>query len=502
MRILVSEKISPHKYKTPEGYLICADAILARTGKQEYKRSELFGDACDNPDEIIEVDRPSEEVFSPKTMASFENKPVTIEHPDEDVNVENYKLYAVGFLRDVRKATIDGREVMVGNLVITDKDAIKAIETGELTDLSCGYDCDIADVEHPSQSHIQGNHIALCEEGRAGIARIVDSKVEDSIKDGWRRFDYEDYSPDDVVTVVITDRRFEPLFDRSQRESLKKHNVKIQAHCINGTVVRGRVSDIIKVCDECYVMNPTDILDSNDSKSKISDGWSGIRNGIIYSYENGYFYITHKNGKVEKLPGDTFSRIDELYEYVENIKDNKSKDAMQATLEHSINKDSIVKDDWVIKNTGLAYEVWYDNKMIKKFATKKQAIEWIQDRFPEDNIIKDSKKYGFKIILNTNKVYPLQSVLDVANEEFTFKYRIIHEFDDYKWEVRFYDIDSLSELHSLLDWLKRKTYTAGINIFTTDSSIDKYSKIYNVIMNISKFKDSNKLKLRKEKKRL
>lgn len=184
MRILVSEKISPHKYKTPEGYLICADAILARTGKQEYKRSELFGDACDNPDEIIEVDRPSEEVFSPKTMASFENKPVTIEHPDEDVNVENYKIYAVGFLRDVRKATIDGREVMVGNLVITDKDAIKAIETGELTDLSCGYDCDIADVEHPSQSHIQGNHIALCEEGRAGIARIIDSEIQDSkIKD-------------------------------------------------------------------------------------------------------------------------------------------------------------------------------------------------------------------------------------------------------------------------------------------------------------------------------
>ena len=28
MKFLSSEKLSPHKYKTPEGYLICTDAIL------------------------------------------------------------------------------------------------------------------------------------------------------------------------------------------------------------------------------------------------------------------------------------------------------------------------------------------------------------------------------------------------------------------------------------------------------------------------------------------
>ena len=38
MRFLVTEKLGSHKFKTPEGYLICTDAILSRTGKQEYKR--------------------------------------------------------------------------------------------------------------------------------------------------------------------------------------------------------------------------------------------------------------------------------------------------------------------------------------------------------------------------------------------------------------------------------------------------------------------------------
>lgn len=180
MKILISEKLSEHKYKTPEGYLICCDAILSRTGKQQYRRCEVFGDSCDSPDEIIDIDRSEKEVFDEKTMASFENKPITIEHPIEEVTVDNYKNHAVGYARDIRKGDYEGQPVMIGNLVITDPEAIEKIENGELTDLSCGYDCDITDDENPQQIHIRGNHIALCQEGRAGIAHIVDSKMKDS----------------------------------------------------------------------------------------------------------------------------------------------------------------------------------------------------------------------------------------------------------------------------------------------------------------------------------
>lgn len=172
MRILISEKLSPHKYKTPEGYLICTDAVLARTGLQTYKRSELF--ACDDMREI-EVNRTPEEVFSQATLASFENKPISIDHPDEEINVDNYGKYAVGFMRDIRRGKDNGQDVIIGDLVITDKTAIDLIESGEYTELSCGYDCDIKDEEHPCQRNIRGNHLALCRQGRAGNARIVDS---------------------------------------------------------------------------------------------------------------------------------------------------------------------------------------------------------------------------------------------------------------------------------------------------------------------------------------
>ena len=173
MKILINERLSEHRCKTPEGYLICTDAILARTGKQTYRKNEIFKDSDDETE--IEVDRTEDEVFSPQTLASFENKPVTVEHPDEDVNVHNYKEYAVGFVRDVHRGEADGQPVILGNLVITDEQTIQEIENGEHTDLSCGYDCDIADEANPCQRNIRGNHVALCECGRAGIARIVDS---------------------------------------------------------------------------------------------------------------------------------------------------------------------------------------------------------------------------------------------------------------------------------------------------------------------------------------
>lgn len=173
MKVLIAEKLSQHRYKTPEGYLICVDSVLARTGKQTYRRNEIFADSED--DRLIEVDRKAEEVFSPETMASFENKPICVEHPEVDVTVDNISEFAVGFVRDIHKGEYEGEPVMLGTLVITDAKTIEEIENGEHTDLSCGYDCDIEDCDCPEQKHIRGNHIALCEQGRAGIAHIVDS---------------------------------------------------------------------------------------------------------------------------------------------------------------------------------------------------------------------------------------------------------------------------------------------------------------------------------------
>lgn len=176
MRILIKNKLSEHKYKTPEGYLVCVDSPIARTGPQEYRVCDI--DENSDDESPIEINRNSEDVFSPETIASFENKPLTNEHPTENVTPTNFRNYSVGFARDIHKGTFEGQDVILGTLIFTDKEAISDIESGRKTELSCGYDCDIVERNGKYyQTNIRGNHIALCEAGRAGIAKILDSET-------------------------------------------------------------------------------------------------------------------------------------------------------------------------------------------------------------------------------------------------------------------------------------------------------------------------------------
>ena len=65
--------ISPNQLETGEGFLICRNVPIARTGDQEYLASEIGLEV----DEVITVKREAEDVFSARTLASFEGKPVT-----------------------------------------------------------------------------------------------------------------------------------------------------------------------------------------------------------------------------------------------------------------------------------------------------------------------------------------------------------------------------------------------------------------------------------------
>ena len=125
MKQLIVTKLSPNKMITSNGYLVCSNAILARTGKQQYLKSEIYEDSDD--DEIIEVDRKPEQVFADATIASFENVPLTCEHPYENVTPENYKEYSVGYVRDVHKGKFNNQNVLMGTLVVTDPQCIQDI---------------------------------------------------------------------------------------------------------------------------------------------------------------------------------------------------------------------------------------------------------------------------------------------------------------------------------------------------------------------------------------
>jgi hypothetical protein len=172
---------------TDEGYLI-APSTLARTGVQEYRAFELGMDADGmDPMKVIRLHRPAEEVFDQASMASFENKPVTLGHPDKPVTSDNWAALAKGDVRDVRRAG----DLMTGKITIKSRNAIDAIESGTV-ELSNGYTfkLDMTPGIAPDgqaydgiQRNIRGNHVALVEAARCGsVCRLGDALG--SVSDG------------------------------------------------------------------------------------------------------------------------------------------------------------------------------------------------------------------------------------------------------------------------------------------------------------------------------
>lgn len=178
-RMTIDEAFKPtSRTLTPEGFL-CVKGIAARTGVYQYLSSELD---LDGPERIVNVYRSPEEVFSPESMATYLDKDVTNDHPDDLVDSTTFKDVSVGHVRGVER---DGDNLIV-DMIIKDQSAIDDIQSGK-SELSPGYLAEY--VEAPGvdpvsgtayeyeQRDIQINHNAVVAAARAGkVARIFDHK--------------------------------------------------------------------------------------------------------------------------------------------------------------------------------------------------------------------------------------------------------------------------------------------------------------------------------------
>ena len=173
-RYYTVSKLGPKRSLTPEGYLLCQDVPVARTGEMLYAEGELIGDDGEmirgGPDKLIRVSRDAQELFRAETVASFEGKPVTLSHPDDFVGPDNFAAHARGTMVNVRRGSGLDDELMVADLLISDAAAIKAVQADGIEEVSLGYEADYLqqDAGRAAQHNIVGNHLALVERGRCG----------------------------------------------------------------------------------------------------------------------------------------------------------------------------------------------------------------------------------------------------------------------------------------------------------------------------------------------
>lgn len=176
-------RISENMVKTPEGFLVCLGVPIARTGIYDYAESELDGTGViGDSNGIVKVSRDEDEVFSPATLASFESKPFVVTHPPEGaVTPVTWNELAVGHLINIRRGKDDQKNDLLADVMITDADAIRIVESGEMREVSCGYNADYNSTGKgkAKQSNIVGNHLALVEQGRAGSGYAINDHKGD-----------------------------------------------------------------------------------------------------------------------------------------------------------------------------------------------------------------------------------------------------------------------------------------------------------------------------------
>jgi hypothetical protein len=178
------------------GFMIVRGCPLSREGIYEYSAAQISPDFDpENPNRIVKVFRPAEEVASPEAINSFKSVPLIDDHtmmngiggkhPDyaapEEVGIE-------GVLTDnVWYDESDGW--MKGDVKVFTRRMLDVIQRMK-DDLSLGFGC-LFYVEPGTwngqeyevvQRRIRGNHLAVVDDGRIEGARIIDAMCFDSVR--------------------------------------------------------------------------------------------------------------------------------------------------------------------------------------------------------------------------------------------------------------------------------------------------------------------------------
>lgn len=267
--------LSPNISKTVQGYLICENVPICRSGFQEYLGRELVGfpgyeESWNlDPETRYKIYRPKESVLDPEFIKSIEGNTVVDEHPDGSVvHVNNDGELNCGHIEKVgRGPDQDGEVTLKGDLHIKNPELIEKIRPEEdpdadyaIRDVSLGYSLRLSRLDDGTiiMTHLRGNHTAVVEKGRAGpriaiqdsaIPETKQPKPEIKIKEinmswtdkifglGWKAF-ATDASPEDVMSAAKELGKpaegAKPEEKKEEKEAHHEHMAACKDYCEKG----------------------------------------------------------------------------------------------------------------------------------------------------------------------------------------------------------------------------------------------------------------------------
>jgi len=176
---------------TQEGYLDCKNVTFAHVGSRKYSVKELG--IKDANQDVVDVYRTEDDLFSELNINSLKGKSITDRHPSQMVSADNWKEHEMGVVYDAFR--YDNK--LNGKMLIKDKSMAKKVYDGKVRALSLGY---IAKVIKDVETNIYkftnsiNNHVALVTKGRDSEAFIMDSAdiIDNLVGEGGERMEQQE----------------------------------------------------------------------------------------------------------------------------------------------------------------------------------------------------------------------------------------------------------------------------------------------------------------------
>lgn len=238
----VSQQISERISETPQGFLLCQEVPIARTGAQEYLAREIGLDELP-PNTVVSVDRLEADVMAAEVLASFEGVTVTLGHPHNQVTADNWRAISMGHLQNIRRGDGDQSHLILADMLITDPATILQVRGG-LREVSCGYDCQYVQDDDGNwrQTQIRGNHVAIVPRGRAGpecsIKDSIMSKLADKVRSIWAR------ATDEAAAAVLEGEAAATAATTAPVVTLKPGTIKGVTVAADGKVTLAADADV------------------------------------------------------------------------------------------------------------------------------------------------------------------------------------------------------------------------------------------------------------------
>ena len=217
-----TERLSTNMHRTPEGFLLCENVPIGRTGVLLYGPGET--PIMVGADGIARVMRDEEVCFEAQSLESLSGKAVVNEHPFEDVVSTNWSHWSKGVVLNPRRGTGEQKDLLLADLLIHDAATADDVLAGK-REVSAGYTCDYHQTGEGTgrQAQIRYNHVALVDSGRCGqrcsiqdsaysgdgdtIMKPMWQRVADAIRSGDQRtIDRATCDAEEEITKAVQDK--------------------------------------------------------------------------------------------------------------------------------------------------------------------------------------------------------------------------------------------------------------------------------------------------------